>query len=121
MEPYQLLSDLAEKCSSLLKELGLVFGCFDFIVTPAGDHIFLEVNEMGQFLFVEDYSGLPLLDAFTEFLIQGIDFTWDAERISIRHSDLQAVVAEMISANRRVHPPLADPTVFEGRSRRRVK
>jgi hypothetical protein len=118
MEPYQLPGHLAEQCSSLLKKLGLVFGCFDFIVTPTGDYIFLEVNEMGQFLFVEDYSGLPLLDAFTEFLIQGVDFAWDAERISIHHSDLQTIVAEMISTSRRVHPPQADTTVFEGRSRR---
>jgi hypothetical protein len=32
--------------------LGLAFGCIDLIVTPEGEHIFLEVNEMGQFLWV---------------------------------------------------------------------
>jgi hypothetical protein len=119
MEPYPLPRHIEEQCFSLLKGLGLVFGCFDFIVTPAGEYLFLEVNEMGQFLFVEDYAGLPLLDAFTEFLIQGVDFNWDPTKVSIRHGDLQEMVAERLEASRRTHPPLPDNTVFEGRAKRR--
>ena len=69
-EPTDPSPTVANQCLELLQELGLVFGCFDFVVTPAGAHVFLEVNEMGQFLFVERYCGLPLLDAFAEFLLQ---------------------------------------------------
>jgi glutathione synthase/RimK-type ligase-like ATP-grasp enzyme len=80
--------EVAHRCLALLNELGLVFGCFDFVVTPTGEHVFLEVNEMGQFLFVEHYCGLPLLDAFAEFLLQGRpDFDWCEEGVAVRYGD----------------------------------
>lgn len=87
-EPIELPPAVMEQCRGLLEELGLVFGCFDFIVTPDGTHVFLEVNEMGQFLFVERYCGLPLLDAFAEFLLQGrVDFDWTAGAVTVRYGD----------------------------------
>ena len=42
-----------ERCIALMRKLGLAFGCIDLIVTPEGEDVFLEVNEMGQFLWVE--------------------------------------------------------------------
>jgi hypothetical protein len=71
MEPCEVEADLGERCVALLARLGFVFGCFDFVVTPEGRAVFLEVNQMGQFLFVEENTGLPLLDAFAEMLVQG--------------------------------------------------
>ena len=86
--PDSLPSFVEDQCRELLSALGLVFGCFDFIVTPEGEHVFLEVNEMGQFLFVERHCGLPLLDAFSEFLLQGrVDFEWSAEDVQVRYAD----------------------------------
>jgi hypothetical protein len=68
----ELPESIQQKCLSLMEYFGLVFGTFDFIVTPEGEHIFLEINEMGQFLWLEEVcSELPLLDAFSEFLISG--------------------------------------------------
>ena len=47
-----------------------MFGCIDFIVTPEGEYVFLEVNQMGQFLWVELANPeFPLLQAFAEFLV----------------------------------------------------
>lgn len=69
MSPWEIPEEIKEQCFGLMDRLGIVFGCFDFIVTPEGSHVFLEVNEAGQFLFVEEYTGLPLLDAFCDFLI----------------------------------------------------
>ena len=87
-EPTDPPPVVARQCLELLQELGLVFGCFDFVVTPAGAPVFLEVNEMGQFLFLERSSGLPLLDAFAEFLLQGrIDFDWSAAAVTVRYGD----------------------------------
>jgi hypothetical protein len=65
-------------CRLLMRNLGIVFGCFDFIVTPKGEHVFLEVNEMGQFLWLEEaYPDLLLLESFCSFLIQGwLDHDW---------------------------------------------
>jgi len=69
-EPYNLPEEIEEKCLALMGRLGLVFGCIDIVVTPTGEHVFLEVNEMGQFVWVEDLCpALPLLDCFVKFLI----------------------------------------------------
>jgi hypothetical protein len=52
--------------------LGLNFGTMDFIVDVDGKWTFLETNPQGQFLWIEDANPkIPLLDAFTNFLIQG--------------------------------------------------
>ncbi|MBL4789572.1 MAG: hypothetical protein JKY60_11160 [Kordiimonadaceae bacterium] len=64
--------EIEEKCFNFMDEMGIVFGCLDFVVTPEGEYIFLEVNEQGQFLFVEQYNPeIPLLHMFSEFLISG--------------------------------------------------
>lgn len=62
--------DIEKKCISLMAKLGIVFGCFDFIVTEQEEYVFLEVNEMGQFLWIEEIlPELNLLDRFCEFLL----------------------------------------------------
>jgi glutathione synthase/RimK-type ligase-like ATP-grasp enzyme len=52
----------------LHKELGLVFGAYDFIVTPNGQYIFLEVNPVGQWLWLEDAIGVGISRALAELL-----------------------------------------------------
>lgn len=70
LSPLILPTDVEKKCISLMKNLGIVFGCFDFIVTPEGEYVFLEVNEMGQFLWVEEVlPELKMLDKFCDFLL----------------------------------------------------
>ncbi|GAB3105215.1 ATP-grasp domain-containing protein [Lysobacter terrae] len=49
-------------CRRLMKALGLVAGAFDFIVTPQDEWIYLEVNEAGQFIFLEMWC--PELQVF---------------------------------------------------------
>jgi hypothetical protein len=62
--------EIEQQCLAMMKQIDIVFGCFDFIVTPSGDYIFLEVNEMGQFLWLEErLPELKFLDTFSEFLI----------------------------------------------------
>lgn len=51
---YNLPKDIAEKCQAYLRYFNLRFGCFDFIVTPNGDYVFLECNPNGQWLWIED-------------------------------------------------------------------
>jgi glutathione synthase/RimK-type ligase-like ATP-grasp enzyme len=109
MEPCEIAADLAERCIALLARLGFVFGCFDFVVTPEGRTVFLEVNQMGQFLFVEEYTGLPLLDAFAELLIQGRpDFAWSRERAGIRFADVLPEVEESCRREQQDHLPELD-------------
>jgi hypothetical protein len=117
MEAYEVPEDLAERCKRVMGKLGLVFGCFDFIVRPDGEFVFLEVNEMGQFLFVEQYAGLPLLDAFTEFLIQGRpDFEWKPGNAVIRYPQVEEAARDAFLRHVREHAPTPDRSIWEGRS-----
>ena len=68
----ELPPQIEERCILLMRKLGLAFGCIDLIVTPQGEYVFLEVNEMGQFLWVEQREpACPLLRAFATLLIEG--------------------------------------------------
>ena len=70
IELYQLPEKIHEKCIALMEVFGLLFGCFDFIVTPKNEYYFLEINEQGQFLWIEELnSDIKMLDIFTQFLI----------------------------------------------------
>ncbi|MGQ0778926.1 MAG: ATP-grasp ribosomal peptide maturase [Pseudonocardiales bacterium] len=52
----------------LLAELGLVFGCLDFVVDQSGEHHYLEVNPTGQFGWLEGTVGVPVTAALAELL-----------------------------------------------------
>ena len=59
-------------CMKQLDSLGLVAGAFDFIVTPDDEWIYLEVNEAGQFIFVEQWhTEFTLFDALCDFIESG--------------------------------------------------
>lgn len=77
-EPINLPLSVYQGCRELMHRLGIVFGCFDFIVTPDQDYIFLEVNEMGQFLWkAQACPETRILDVFLDFLTNpSFDFTW---------------------------------------------
>jgi hypothetical protein len=60
---------LRDACLGLMRRLGIVFGCIDVICRPDGGYTFLEVNEMGAFLWVEEWDpAMHLLGAFCDFL-----------------------------------------------------
>lgn len=70
MSPTRMPDDIYDKCISLMRRLGLVFGCFDFVVDEQGGFVFLEVNEMGQFTWIERVCpDVHLVDMMSEFLI----------------------------------------------------
>lgn len=52
----------------LMRCLGLEYGAIDMRRTPSGQHVFLEVNTAGEFLFVEERTGLPISEAVAEWL-----------------------------------------------------
>ena len=70
-EPYELPPDVAAKLRRLMDRLGLVCGSVDMIVTPAGEHVFLEVNPNGQFDFVARLAGLPIYEHLAAMLLAG--------------------------------------------------
>jgi glutathione synthase/RimK-type ligase-like ATP-grasp enzyme len=48
--------------------LGLVYAAIDLRLTPDGDHVFLEVNPAGQWLFIEQATGQPISEAIAGVL-----------------------------------------------------
>lgn len=65
----EIPNDLKPKLKNYMKELGLIYGAFDFVIDTDNKWWFLECNESGQFLFVEYF--LPetrLLDKFCRFV-----------------------------------------------------
>jgi D-alanine-D-alanine ligase-like ATP-grasp enzyme len=53
-----------------MEHLGLVYGAFDFIVTPEGRYVFLEVNPGGAYMWVEAATGLGITPALADALIE---------------------------------------------------
>jgi glutathione synthase/RimK-type ligase-like ATP-grasp enzyme len=53
---------------SLMRNLGLTFGCLDFIQTKDDEFYFLEVNPAGQWLWIEQVTGAPISSAIAEEL-----------------------------------------------------
>lgn len=72
VEAVQLPEVTELKLRRLMRRLGLVFGCIDLVVDAAGQLYFLEVNQQGQFLFIEKMlPELPLLQAMSGMLAEG--------------------------------------------------
>lgn len=62
LTPYDLPPSINAACLRYMQRLGMAIACFDFIVTPSGEHIFLEANQQGQFLWVEQaLPEIPML------------------------------------------------------------
>lgn len=55
---------------ALLDALGLVAGAFDFIVTPQGEHVFLEVNPGGEWGWLERDLGFDISGAIADELLR---------------------------------------------------
>lgn len=78
---------LDQRCLEVCRRLQLQYGALDLICTPSGEVVFLEVNESGQFVFLENMASKlgnaahPIVDALAEMLIQGrADYDWQPER-----------------------------------------
>jgi glutathione synthase/RimK-type ligase-like ATP-grasp enzyme len=67
--PGELPAEVAERLVRLVAGLGLVYGAADFIVTPDGRHLFLEVNPGGEWGMLERDLGLPIAAALAEALV----------------------------------------------------
>jgi len=83
LRPIEVPETILRSCRSVMKSFGTVFGAFDFIVTPNGQWVFLEVNGMGQFLWVEEKrrgANIPMAQVFSEFLESGDEnFCWSGK------------------------------------------
>jgi MvdC family ATP-grasp ribosomal peptide maturase len=65
----ELPLEVSRGLHALMSALGLVFGAIDLICTPAGEHVFLEVNPGGEWGMLERDLGLPISDAIARALL----------------------------------------------------
>lgn len=68
-QPYELPSTVEEKLLRLMDYFELNYVAADFILTPEGRHVFLEVNPSGEFFWLEQSPGLPISNAIADVLL----------------------------------------------------
>ncbi|GLQ49484.1 RimK family alpha-L-glutamate ligase [Dyella flava] len=107
-----LPSTVESKLRALMQELGLVFGAIDLVVDREGNYHFLEVNQAGQFLFMEDMNpDYPILQAMTGLLVSGrLDNTSEALKPvtmkQFRASDAYAALGQRVAQKSWVGEPM---------------
>ncbi|XHR82377.1 MAG: MvdC family ATP-grasp ribosomal peptide maturase [Gloeotrichia echinulata GP01] len=70
--PYELPDEIIHRLQEFMARLELKFGAFDFIVTPAGEHIFLEVNPTGEWGMLERDLDYPIAEAIADTLVSNL-------------------------------------------------
>ncbi|MFN0245032.1 MAG: MvdC/MvdD family ATP grasp protein [Planctomycetota bacterium] len=65
----ELPQDVERGMLKVMDALGLNYGAADFIVTPEGRTVFLEVNPAGEFFWLERENGLPISEAIADVLL----------------------------------------------------
>ena len=71
IEPTTLPPEIEQGLLALMRRLGLVYGAVDLRRRPDGEHVFLEVNPAGQWLFVEQATRQPIARTLAEHLAAG--------------------------------------------------
>jgi glutathione synthase/RimK-type ligase-like ATP-grasp enzyme len=64
-----LPTDVEAKLLQFMDYFGLNYGGIDIIVTPDDRYVFLEVNPVGEFFWLELYAGLPISQAIARLLL----------------------------------------------------
>jgi glutathione synthase/RimK-type ligase-like ATP-grasp enzyme len=64
-----LEKDFYEKLLRFHAEMGLVYGAYDFVVRSDGSPVFLEVNPVGQWLWLEQILDLPISASIARLLV----------------------------------------------------
>lgn len=65
---HRLPSNVADASRALCRELGLTFGALDFVVDHDGNYVFLEVNPVGQWAWLELLTGVPIAATLADAL-----------------------------------------------------
>jgi glutathione synthase/RimK-type ligase-like ATP-grasp enzyme len=74
---HQLPLPIARLCVELTKSFGLVYGAIDMVLTPNGRYMFLEINPVGLWHWIELLTGLPITDAIADLLVAGQVRSWE--------------------------------------------
>ncbi|MBD2454620.1 MvdC family ATP-grasp ribosomal peptide maturase [Nostoc sp. FACHB-87] len=67
---HELPDEVVIRLQTFMGRLGLLFGSFDFILTPSGEYVFLEINPVGEWGMLEKDLDLPIANAIADALLQ---------------------------------------------------
>jgi glutathione synthase/RimK-type ligase-like ATP-grasp enzyme len=67
-EPIVPPTGVVEGIRALMTGFGLVYAALDFVITPSGDWVLLEINPAGQYGFIENAIGAPLTAQLADLL-----------------------------------------------------
>jgi glutathione synthase/RimK-type ligase-like ATP-grasp enzyme len=67
-EQYEPPPELVDKCLKMLQRFELRFGAFDFVINQDNEHVFLELNPNGQWLWLQLKTGANIVEAFCDLL-----------------------------------------------------
>ncbi|MEH2172565.1 MvdC family ATP-grasp ribosomal peptide maturase [Nostoc sp.] len=67
---HQLPDRVVSRLKAFMEKFGLLFGALDFIVTPSGEYVFLEINPVGEWGMLEKDLDLPIASAIADALLQ---------------------------------------------------
>lgn len=68
---HNLPKSVYNSCIKLCKELHIEFAAIDLVRSTSGDYYFLELNPNGQWVWIEEETGLPISNAIVEHLSNG--------------------------------------------------
>lgn len=90
LSEIEMPSNVFKLCRRLMSGLSIIHGSFDFAVTPDGEWIFFEVNEGGQFLWIESAAPeINILEVASKFLAEpSFDFQYKSEGPIRKMSDI---------------------------------
>ncbi|MEW5854657.1 MAG: MvdC/MvdD family ATP grasp protein [Myxococcota bacterium] len=68
-QPYTLPAHVEAALLRLTADFGLNYAAADFVVTPEGRHVFLEINAGGEWFWLQRAPGLPIAASIAEVLL----------------------------------------------------
>jgi len=74
--PHSLLdppNNIKRMVTSMMEDLDLEYGALDFIVSPDEEWVFLEVNSMGQWLWIENLTGTGISRSISNWLVKNME------------------------------------------------
>ncbi len=68
---YPVSRELSGQLIAMMAYYRIRFASFDFVFTPDGRTIFLEMNPATEFLWIETDTGMPITDAIIDVILEG--------------------------------------------------
>jgi glutathione synthase/RimK-type ligase-like ATP-grasp enzyme len=67
-QEVKLGDQLTDQLVHFVRELGLTYGAIDLVESQDGAFYILEINSMGQWLWIEELTGMPIAQAIANYL-----------------------------------------------------